>query len=1041
VKDKIMKTNQLLRIAIITLAVFGVAAASRAQTNAVFQQNANGQSLGFDSCGTEHFASNTNLWTRSEAFGSDCNMQSYLADVSNWNIPNYPNGNFNVTINPTSRPDGVHLNESVAVNNLTINTNGLLAYDANNSAGGGAHPVNLTLNGGTLANNGTIISIGPVEAGQTYTFAVNTSLTGSGTTNLGYGTTLAGPGTLTIGSSQTVIGGGNVLVNTPLVNNGLINANGSSAFFNHPEVSFMTSQITNTGTMETTGGGVIQFLTNTALNNAGGTLSSLGTTSFVLSGGVSITGGTLMSVGNRPENDFFRVLGATLTGVNIATGTQIAVGNANGNGGSVTLNGAITNGGQIIFHGNFNAVPPFNIGSDTTISGTGHLILIGLGTIASGATLTLGPGQTLDAGFTSLTGSIANNGLINASSDRGLTLTGGNSANHGTMRSVGNGLLVITSDAQGGYTLDNTGGTIQAIDSSQVVFAGQYTVRNGVLNAPGNPNNGRPNIAMNKFLTLENVTNNGLFYLAGGCESVTLSIAGGSFTNNGAFWDTAGGCDPQNIHLLGDATLNGNGYMALYRSTKIDSSNSGVLTNGESHTIGAGSGTAIQCSLVNNGDIGCNDSNGNQAFLNGPTVTNNGVLHASVGVLQQAGNSILTNYNAATQTLTGGIYETINGGTLNLNIGPIAINAATVILSGQGNFSPINSIQQNLGTLAILGGRSFSTPTTSGKSETDVLDVADLANAGTVKLDENSALNVSGNYSQGSNGRLYIEIGSNGPNPNFHPLNVSGTASLAGTLDVRLVNGFVPGSTQTFPIINAAGISGGFNQVHGADITVTANGVSIHPNGAPIPLAIKSAVSRKTHQASGTVAGTFDVDLPLTGPSGVECRSGGSGNNHKLVFTFNNDVVSGTAAVTAGTATLAGPPVFPGDPNLNFIPRNTMIVNLTGVTNGQTLAVTLSNVTDTFGQVLPSTAVNVKMLLGDVTGNGAVNSSDVSQTQFESGHAVSTMNYRADVTVNGEINSSDVSTVQGQSGTARPPQPKGASAIRDRVSVVSGRQE
>lgn len=1011
-----MKMNQLLKFVSVTIALVGMTTASRAQTNAIFQQNANGQSLGFDSCGMEHFASNTNLWTRSQAFGSDCNMQSYLADVSNWNIPNYPNGaSFNVTIGLSA-----HLNESVAMGNLTITSSGVLAADANNSAGGGAHNVTFTLNGGTVTNNGTLTSIGVAEAGQTYAFATDTLLTGTGTTTFGYSTTLNGPGILTIDTAHNVIGGGADSVNLSLVNHGNFNANGSSAFFNHPEVSFMSSQITNDGLMETTGGGVIQFLTNTALNNAGGTLSSLGTASFVLSGGVSITGGTLMSVGNRPENDFFRVLGATLTGVNIATGTQIAVGYANGNGGSVTLNGAITNGGQIIFHGNFNAVPPFNIGSDTTISGTGHLILIGLGTIASGATLTLGPGQTLDAGFTSLTGSIANNGLINASSDRGLTLTGGNSANHGTMQSVGNGLLVITSDAQGGYTLDNTGGTIQAIDSSQVLFAGQYTVRNGVLNAPGNPNNGRPNIAMNKFLTLENVTNNGLFYLAGGCEEVALTIAGGSFTNNGAFWDTAGGCVPQKIHLLGDAQIDGSGYMALYRTTMIDSSGGGVFTNGASHTIGAGSSTAIQCSLVNNGDIGCNDSAGNLTFLNGPTVTNNGVLHASIGVLQQAGNSILTNYNAATQTLTGGIYETINGGTLNLNIGPIAINAATVILSGQGNFSPINSIQQNLGTLAILGGRSFSTPTASGKSERDVLDVADLANAGTIKLDENSALNVSGNYSQGSNSRLYIEIGSNGPNPNFHPLNVSGAATLAGTLDVRLVNGFVPGPTQTFPIINAASISGNFTQVHGADVTVTANGVSIHPNGAPIPLALTSAVSRKTHQSGGTVAGTFDVNLPLTGPSGVECRSGGTGNDHTLVFTFNNDVVSGTAAVTAGTATLAGPPVFPGDPNVNFIPRNTMIVNLTGVTNVQTVTVTLSNVTDSFGQVLADTAVSANMLIGDTSGNKAVNASDVTQTKAQIGALVTNANFREDVTHNGTINGSDVGLVKLHLGSGVP---------------------
>jgi hypothetical protein len=60
------------------------------------------------------------------------------------------------------------------------------------------------------------------------------------------------------------------------------------------------------------------------------------------------------------------------------------------------------------------------------------------------------------------------------------------------------------------------------------------------------------------------------------------------------------------------------------------------------------------------------------------------------------------------------------------------------------------------------------------------------------------------------------------------------------------------------------------------------------------------------------------------------------------------------------------------------------------------------------------------VLLGDTTGNGAVNSSDISQTQSQSGLALSNSNFREDVTVNGAINSSDISTVQVQSGTALP---------------------
>ncbi len=58
------------------------------------------------------------------------------------------------------------------------------------------------------------------------------------------------------------------------------------------------------------------------------------------------------------------------------------------------------------------------------------------------------------------------------------------------------------------------------------------------------------------------------------------------------------------------------------------------------------------------------------------------------------------------------------------------------------------------------------------------------------------------------------------------------------------------------------------------------------------------------------------------------------------------------------------------------------------------------------------------VLLGDTTGNGAVNASDVSQTKSQSGTPVTGTNFRTDVTANGEINASDITLVKSQSGTA-----------------------
>jgi hypothetical protein len=99
-----------------------------------------------------------------------------------------------------------------------------------------------------------------------------------------------------------------------------------------------------------------------------------------------------------------------------------------------------------------------------------------------------------------------------------------------------------------------------------------------------------------------------------------------------------------------------------------------------------------------------------------------------------------------------------------------------------------------------------------------------------------------------------------------------------------------------------------------------------------------------------------------------------------------------------------------------------MSVNLTGVADKQTITVTLDDVTDSFAQVLPSTQVNMSVLVGDTGGNGTVTGTDVSQTKFQVGHPVTDANCREDVVVSGGITSTDVSQVKSKSGNGLPPQ-------------------
>jgi Tol biopolymer transport system component len=166
-------------------------------------------------------------------------------------------------------------------------------------------------------------------------------------------------------------------------------------------------------------------------------------------------------------------------------------------------------------------------------------------------------------------------------------------------------------------------------------------------------------------------------------------------------------------------------------------------------------------------------------------------------------------------------------------------------------------------------------------------------------------------------------------------------------------------------------------------------------------LQLTSASSRKTH---GNV-GTFDIALPLVGVPAVECRN--AGGNHKLVFTFTNDVVNGSASVTSGIGRISRNPTFAD---------NTMIVNLTGVANEQKITVALNNVTDSFSQVFPTTQVTLNLLLGDTNSDNRVNVGDTNQTRFRSGQITNQGNFRNDVNLDGRINVGDTNFVRAHAG-------------------------
>ncbi len=174
-----------------------------------------------------------------------------------------------------------------------------------------------------------------------------------------------------------------------------------------------------------------------------------------------------------------------------------------------------------------------------------------------------------------------------------------------------------------------------------------------------------------------------------------------------------------------------------------------------------------------------------------------------------------------------------------------------------------------------------------------------------------------------------------------------------------------------------------------------------------VPLA--GVVSRKAH---GNIA-VFDIPLPVTGPRGIECRSGGANGDYTIIFTFATNLTSvEQASVSSGIGTVSS----------SWLGSDThqYIVNLSGVTNAQYITISLINVSDSVGNFSPGAPATLGVLLGDVNGSGRVDAADVSLVRQQSLQPIGASNFREDINASGRIDAADVSIARQQTLTSLP---------------------
>ncbi|MBA3651868.1 MAG: hypothetical protein H0W66_10420 [Chthoniobacterales bacterium] len=150
-------------------------------------------------------------------------------------------------------------------------------------------------------------------------------------------------------------------------------------------------------------------------------------------------------------------------------------------------------------------------------------------------------------------------------------------------------------------------------------------------------------------------------------------------------------------------------------------------------------------------------------------------------------------------------------------------------------------------------------------------------------------------------------------------------------------------------------------------------------------------------------AGSFDVNMPLAGSSGIEDRIA---SNYTAVFTFDIPVTSGNVTVTSGTATV-GAITFSG---------NEMRANLSGVADVQNVVLHTENIN---GDGMPHGDVPFGFLAADVNGSRVVDKPDSSSVKANQG-GVTAANFRNDIDADGTIGRTDRNLVKARLGHSLP---------------------
>jgi len=680
----------------------------------------------------------------------------------------------------------------------------------------GSGDVGLTSQGGatvynlSLAAGGQLTIVGPAPAGVATLTLNGPLLTNAGTILLGN----TGDAILAFNQTATLEGDGVVWLDRPTDRAQLNTAPGATLIVAGGQTihgrGYINAALVNNGTVTSDSEG-LYLKANDKTNNAmmkgvdGKALYVDGITLTQSAGGQLLGDGGSVSI--RADST---VSGGTLATANgggmvITSGTNTLHDVTIDDDAAVTVGGTglIFSGSSLTNNGTMTCTvdPDLLVQDNLTLQGHGELELVG-NELNTAASVTLThASEHTIRGRGTINASLVNNGAVISTSATGFTLKGNDKTNNALMEGLAGGKVVVES-----ITLTQSGAGELLADGGYVELRNGATVVGGTI-ASANGGSISNNSGSNTLHEVQIVPGADVRVYG-----TSLGLAGSGITSNGVFTVHYG----STLLVENDLTLAGSGHVVL-SSGSLDTATAATLTLGSNHSVrGIG---YIHAALANYGMV-MPESQTFELTCQAPGVTNYGTIYVPPP------SNIMRIYNAGLFTQMAG--EVAVDGILFVDGAPLDLEGGT--LTGRG--------------------------TVYGDVDNSGATVAPGASAG--------KLTIQGAYIQDPNGVLEIELGGT-ETGQWDQLVVTGTANLAGTLCLKLIDDFRPQVGATFTVMTFPSRTGEFAPVE----------LSGFPAGAAVDVRHESGyVVVEIVQFPATLVSTepaVDGSLPKTQNNIIAC--------------------------------------------------------------------------------------------------------------------------------------------------------------------------